>query len=47
MLSDYETLNLAIVDYVATITMNRPPVNAQNNLFRKELVNVVDALGDQ
>lgn len=47
MLSDYETLNLAIVDYVATITINRPPVNAQNNLFRKELVNVVDALGDQ
>lgn len=46
-MSDYETLDLDVEDYVATITINRPPVNAQNNLFREELVDVVDALGDR
>jgi enoyl-CoA hydratase/carnithine racemase len=43
----FETLTLDVSDYIATITINRPPVNAQNNRFREELVEVVDALGDR
>jgi enoyl-CoA hydratase/carnithine racemase len=46
-LNDYETLRLDVADFVATITINRPPVNAQNNKFREELVEVIDALGDR
>lgn len=46
-MNDYETLRLDVADFVATITINRPPVNAQNNKFREELVEVIDALGDR
>lgn len=46
-MTDYETLTLEVTDFVATITINRPPVNAQNNRFREELVSVVDQLGDR
>lgn len=46
-MADYETLDLAVADYVATITINRPPVNAQSNQFREELTTVIDALGDR
>jgi enoyl-CoA hydratase/carnithine racemase len=43
----FETLTLDVDSYVATITINRPPVNAQNNRFREELVEVIDGLGDR
>ncbi len=46
-MSTHDTLDLSVADYVATITINRPPVNAQNNRFREELVEVIDQLGDQ
>ena len=46
-MSNHETLSLDVADFVATITITRPPVNAQNNRFRKELVEVIDALGDR
>lgn len=46
-MSSYETIDLKIADYVATITINRPPVNAQNNKFREEITEVVDELGDR
>lgn len=46
-MKNFETLQLCVSDYVATITIARPPVNAQNNAFRKELVAVVDQLGDR
>ncbi len=46
-MSTYETLTLDVTDFVATITIARPPVNAQNNAFREELVAVVDQLGDR
>lgn len=42
-----ETLYLDIQDYIATITINRPPVNAQSNQFREELIQVIDQLGDR
>lgn len=46
-MNTYTTLALDVSDFVATITISRPPVNAQNNLFREELVEVVDQLGDR
>lgn len=47
MTSQYETLSHDVRDYIATITIDRPPVNAQNNQFRDELVEVVDQIGDR
>lgn len=46
-MSDYETLTLEVRDHVATLTISRPPVNAQNNRFREELAQVIDMLGDR
>lgn len=46
-MSEYETLTLEVSDFIATITINRPPVNAQNNKFREEIAAVVDSLGDR
>lgn len=46
-MSDFETLTLEVSDFIATITINRPPVNAQNNRFREEIAAVVDSLGDR
>lgn len=46
-MKNHETLKLEISEFVATLTIDRPPVNAQNNKFREELVEVVDALGDR
>lgn len=46
-MNTYETLALDVNEFIATITINRPPVNAQNNRFREELVDVIDALGDR
>lgn len=42
-----ETINLKVEDYVALVTINRPPVNAQNNKFREEIQLVMDSLGDR
>lgn len=46
-MSAYETLSLTVADFVATVTIDRPPVNAQNNRFRDEIAEVIDALGDR
>lgn len=46
-MSDEGTLVLHVQDFVATVTITRPPVNAQNNRFREELVDTVDQLGDR
>lgn len=43
----FETLKLEVADFIATITIARLPVNAQNNRFREELAEVVDSLGDR
>ncbi|HYF09075.1 MAG TPA: enoyl-CoA hydratase/isomerase family protein [Acetobacteraceae bacterium] len=44
--ADLETLSVALAERVATVTINRPPVNAQNTRFREELIRVFDALHD-
>ncbi|MCA0848544.1 enoyl-CoA hydratase/isomerase family protein [Salipiger thiooxidans] len=46
-MSRFETLTLDVADFVATITIDRAPVNAQNNRFREELTEVIDTLGDR
>lgn len=42
-----ETIRYTISEYVATVTITRPPVNAQNNRFRDEIADVIDELGDR
>lgn len=41
------TLSVEIRDYVARVTIARPPVNAQNNAMREEFQHVFDELGDR
>jgi len=43
---DYQCLKVAIADHIATVTFDRPPVNAQNRRSRDELIHIFDALGD-
>ncbi len=42
-----ETVRLEVADFIATVTMDRPPVNAQNQKAREELIRVFDALSDR
>jgi len=42
-----EFFKLTVQDYIATVVMDRPPVNAQNAAFREELIGVFDALTDR
>ena len=44
---DLETVRLDVADFVATVTMDRPPVNAQNQKAREELIRVFDAISDR
>ncbi|SIS99101.1 enoyl-CoA hydratase/isomerase family protein [Paracoccus saliphilus] len=46
-MSDYTTLTLDVSDHIATVTITRAPVNAQNNRLRDEMTEVFDALGDR
>jgi enoyl-CoA hydratase len=43
---DYEAITLTVANHVATVTLNRPPVNAQNRRLRDELIHAFDDLGD-
>ncbi|MGR3493658.1 enoyl-CoA hydratase/isomerase family protein [Citreimonas sp.] len=45
-MSEPEFHEVAIADRIATVTMNRPPVNAQNRRMREELIEIFDALSD-
>lgn len=42
-----ETMSVAWADKVATVTIDRPPVNAQNGRFREDLIRVFDTLHDE
>jgi len=42
-----EYIKVDVADYVATVTMDRPPVNAQNAQFREELMSVFDSFHDR
>ncbi|HEV7264760.1 MAG TPA: enoyl-CoA hydratase/isomerase family protein [Falsiroseomonas sp.] len=47
MSDPYETLKLEVADFVATVTLDRPPVNAMNRAMREEIVRVFDELHDR
>lgn len=40
-------IRLQVQDYVATVIMDRPPVNAQNSEFRRDLITTFDSLTDR
>ena len=42
-----ETVRLEVSDFIATVMMDRPPVNAQNQKAREELIRVFDAISDR
>lgn len=42
----YECFRLEIADHIAVLTMDRPPVNAQNRKFRDEITEIIDRLSD-
>jgi len=42
-----ETVRLQVADAIATVTIDRPPVNAQNQKAREELIRVFDAISDR
>jgi enoyl-CoA hydratase len=43
----YQHLLLTVQDHIATVTLNRPPVNAQNAELRAEITEVFDLLSDR
>ena len=45
-LEGLECFRLEVTDFVATLTIDRPPVNAQNGRFRDELIQVMDTIHD-
>lgn len=47
MAETYECFRVEVADYVATVTLARPPVNAQNRRFREEIIAIFDALSDR
>ena len=47
MTDTYECFKLAVSDDVATVTLARPPVNAQNRRFREEIIAIFDTLSDR
>jgi enoyl-CoA hydratase len=44
---DLELHRLAVADGIATVTFDRPPVNAMNRQSREELIRICDALSDR
>jgi enoyl-CoA hydratase/carnithine racemase len=44
---ELETCRLDVADGIATVTLARPPVNAQNRRMREELIWLFDALSDR
>ena len=46
-MQDWQAFQVSIGDFVAVVTMNRPPVNAINLIFREELVKIFDELSDR
>jgi enoyl-CoA hydratase/carnithine racemase len=47
MAETYECFKIDVADYVAMVTLARPPVNAQNRRFREEIITIFDALNDR
>src|SRR5689334_7629487 len=46
-MQDPQAFQVSIDNYVATVVMHRPPVNAINRVFREELPTIFDELSDR
>ena len=46
-MENLECFKFEVAEHVATVTIDRPKVNAQNNRFRDEIVTIFDELGDR
>jgi enoyl-CoA hydratase len=46
MADSYACFKLDVADFVATVKIARPPVNAQNRRFREEIIALFDTLSD-
>jgi len=46
-ITNLSTVNVAISNYIAVVTMNNPPVNAQNRQFHDDLTLAFDVLSDR
>src|SRR5215217_4503728 len=47
MAESYECFKVEVIDLVATVTLARPPVNAQNRRLREEIITIFDMLSDR
>src|SRR3954463_5837937 len=47
MAETFECMKVEVADFVATVTLARPPVNAQNRRFREEIITIFDMLSDR
>jgi len=47
MSESYESFKVDVANFVATVRLARPPVNAQNRRFREEIITIFDALSDR
>ena len=45
-LDDITCFKVTLAEHIATVTIDRPPVNAQNRLFRDEIARIFDVLHD-
>lgn len=44
---DYQCIKVDVNEYIAVVTMDRPPVNAQNAQFREEIIDAFDSFSDR
>ena len=46
MMQNFQQLNVDISDYVATLTLNSPPVNALTRVLNDELTRALDCISE-
>ena len=44
--SNLQMVKVEIADFIATVTINNPPVNAQNQTFHDEMTLIFDTISD-
>ena len=46
-ISNLETVKVEVADFIAVVTMNNPPVNAQNRQFNEDMTLAFDVISDR
>ena len=46
-ISTLETIRVTVADFIAVVTMDNPPVNAQNRQFHEDMTRAFDVLSDR